>query len=125
MKTKTLSEEISYNLKTYLNDDTYISANTICSIGAKYFIKMETINEIIQSFEKHKMTNDYITIINEMMFYVKKAFYKKQCNFNSFSKYMLDKFFDIKISELLNSNQLEDECHTWCIEILQRCNYRY
>lgn len=29
MKTKTLSEEISYNLKTYLNDDTYISANTI------------------------------------------------------------------------------------------------
>ena len=124
MKTKTLSEDISYNLKTYLNND--VSSHVMKSIGAEYFTKIETIHEIIESFEKYKIANDYITIINNMMFYVKKSFYQKQCDFDSFSKYELDKYFDIKISDILKaSSDLEEECHKWCLEILERCNYKY
>lgn len=125
MKNSKLSDDISYTITTYLDKDN-VTVHDMSSVGTKYFTELESIPEIIESFEKYKIINDYKTIINEMMFYVKKAFYQKQCDFDSFSKYVLDKYFDIKISDILKtSDDLEDECHNWCLEILQMCNYKY
>lgn len=123
MKTNTLFDEIIYNLDTYLRGK--LSAHAISSIGFEYFTKIESIPEIISNFEKYYIINDYKSIIIDMMFYVKKAFYQKQCDFSTFSKYDLNKAFEINLADVLISSDLEENCHQWCLNILTKCNYKY